>query len=377
MKQLTALLLSFAGTVGVSVGPATNSSRASEPKEPPSTTLVVQVESSSNSTPTPDKGGAAPDVKAMDVPVYNPLPLVKYPKPRATNAFWEKMAQCETASDWKNRGRWAGGLGIMTTGKIGTSSWGTWEAFGGEEFAPSPDKATKEEQIIVANRISVEGYRTTINRDSEWAKRKGVPVSLEWVKAPVGFGGWGCLDNIGGKPALVAHSPETVITQQFKWGQKGRLVMDLQAIIGVRQDGKYGAKTWAAHARYVALHNISRVVLPNHRIKLPKVPADKTKRCPEYEELAYSAGFPAKEVDNVSYIMWKESRCKPQVVNTKEGTYGLMQIDDMWRSRLRRLGVIDSLDDLKNPETNLLAAFVVWTIAIEARGYGWHPWNLY
>lgn len=377
MKQLTALLLSFAGTVGVSTGATANMSRSSQPKEPPSTTVVVQVEIPSNSTLAQDKGGAAPDVRAMDVPEYNPLPLVKYENPRATDAFWEKMAQCETASDWKNRGRWAGGLGIMTVGKIGTSSWGTWEAFGGEEFAPSPDKATKEEQIIVANRISVDGYRTVIRRDAAWAKRKGVPVELEWVKEPVGFGGWGCLDNIGGRPALVAHSPETVVSQKFKWGQRGRLVMDLQAIIGVRQDGKYGAKTWAAHARYVALHNISRIVLPNHRIKMPKVPAAETKRCLEYEKMAYDAGFPSKEVDNVSYVMWKESRCKPDVVNSAEGAYGLMQIDDTWKNRLRRAGVIDSMNDLKDPATNLTAAFIVWTLAIEARGYGWHPWNLY
>ena len=153
--------------------------------------------------------------------------------------------------------------------------------------------------------------------------------------------------------------------------------MDLQAIIGVRQDGKYGPKTWAAHARYVALHGISRVVLPNYRIKVPKAPASEAKRCPEYEKMAYDAGFPSKEIANVSYVMWRESRCQADVVNSAEGTYGLMQIDDSWRNRLRRAGVIDSLDDLKNPEANLTAAFIVWTLAIEARGYGWHPWDIY
>ena len=93
--------------------------------------------------------------------------------------------------------------------------------------------------------------------------------------------------------------------------------------------------------------------------------------------MAYDAGFPSKEVDNVSYVMWKESRCKPDVINSAEGAYGLMQIDDTWKNRLRRAGVIDSMNDLKDPATNLTAAFIVWTLAIEARGYGWHPWNLY
>lgn len=46
MKQLTALLLSFAGTVLVSGGSVSAQSLADRPKEPPSTTLVVQGDSS-------------------------------------------------------------------------------------------------------------------------------------------------------------------------------------------------------------------------------------------------------------------------------------------------------------------------------------------
>jgi hypothetical protein len=46
MKQLTALLLSFAGTVTVGSGPVHLSLSTDKPKEPPSTTLVVQGDSS-------------------------------------------------------------------------------------------------------------------------------------------------------------------------------------------------------------------------------------------------------------------------------------------------------------------------------------------
>ena len=112
--------------------------------------------------------------------------------PNAPIGFWEQLAQCETASDWNNTGQWAGGLGIYTKGNFPDSSMGTWERFGGEEFALSPDKATKEQQVIVANRISVEGWKTTVTRDADKAKRMGVPQVYEWNQKPVGFGGWGC-----------------------------------------------------------------------------------------------------------------------------------------------------------------------------------------
>ena len=46
---------------------------------------------------------------------------------RPHNKYWDKVAQCETASNWKDRGKFAGGLGIYLQ---------TWRGFGGQEFAP-------------------------------------------------------------------------------------------------------------------------------------------------------------------------------------------------------------------------------------------------
>lgn len=114
--------------------------------------------------------------------------------------YWDKVAVCESSLDgtnprWNDRGKWAGGLGIYTNGKFGDSDMGTWERWGGEEFAPSPDKATRLQQIVVANRIAVHGWSTTVYRDPARAKRQGVPRVYEYAKRRAGFFGWGCIAN--------------------------------------------------------------------------------------------------------------------------------------------------------------------------------------
>ena len=83
------------------------------------------------------------------------------PPPLPNEAIWEEMAVCETGGNWSHYGpTWSGGLGIYR---------GTWQEFGGSEFAPLPSQATREQQIIVAERI----------------------------RARHGFSAWGCADNIG------------------------------------------------------------------------------------------------------------------------------------------------------------------------------------
>lgn len=77
------------------------------------------------------------------------------------DAYWDRMAQCETAGDWSMVGsRYSGGLGFYN---------GTWDAFGGREFAARAGQATREQQIVVANRVAND----------------------------VGLSGWGCLDTVG------------------------------------------------------------------------------------------------------------------------------------------------------------------------------------
>jgi hypothetical protein len=86
------------------------------------------------------------------------------------DSYWDKVAQCETKGDWQDKGQFAGGLGIY---------YRTWVGWGGEEFAPKQWLATREEQIIVANRIALHG----------WLAPSG------FFQQPVGFLGWGCIRN--------------------------------------------------------------------------------------------------------------------------------------------------------------------------------------
>ena len=195
--------------------------------------------------------------------------LTKRNKAIATLEFWEELAVCETRSNWQDTGQYAGGLGIYTKGKFGDRDMGTWERWGGEEFAPSPDKATKAEQIIVANRVSVEGWKTTVTRDADKARRMGVPQVYVWDKEPVGFGGWGCYKSKStglyrmDKPRLYYYNkPHLVPLAQFYFNEKGPIVEDLQTYLRITVDGHYGAKTRSAHAKWLKSKRLSTEGVP-------------------------------------------------------------------------------------------------------------------
>jgi hypothetical protein len=59
---------------------------------------------------------------------------------------WDRLAQCESSRNWRiNTGNgFFGGLQFLQA---------TWEGFGGLAFAPRADLATREQQIIVAERV--------------------------------------------------------------------------------------------------------------------------------------------------------------------------------------------------------------------------------
>ena len=63
----------------------------------------------------------------------------------APDSDWDKLAQCESGGNWAiNTGNgYYGGLQF---------SYGTWLAYGGGEFAPTANLATREQQIAVAER---------------------------------------------------------------------------------------------------------------------------------------------------------------------------------------------------------------------------------
>lgn len=63
---------------------------------------------------------------------------------------WDQLAQCECGGNWGcNTGNgFGGGLQFMHQ-----SSYSTWLSFGGGEFAAHPWEASREEQIVVAEKV--------------------------------------------------------------------------------------------------------------------------------------------------------------------------------------------------------------------------------
>ncbi len=63
----------------------------------------------------------------------------------ASGSVWDQLAQCESGGNWAiNSGNgYYGGLQFSAS---------TWAAYGGTEYAPTADKATREQQIAVAQR---------------------------------------------------------------------------------------------------------------------------------------------------------------------------------------------------------------------------------
>ena len=68
------------------------------------------------------------------------------PAPAAPTGVWDDIAQCESGGNWAiNTGNgYYGGLQFLGS---------TWRNYGGGEFAERADLASREQQIVVAERI--------------------------------------------------------------------------------------------------------------------------------------------------------------------------------------------------------------------------------
>jgi LysM repeat protein len=64
----------------------------------------------------------------------------------AADSTWDRLAQCESSGNWAiNTGNgFSGGLQFTRS---------TWTAFGGGQFAPVAHQATREQQIVVAEKV--------------------------------------------------------------------------------------------------------------------------------------------------------------------------------------------------------------------------------
>lgn len=89
-----------------------------------------------NATTTTTTRRATPSV----APNYDP----------GDGSHWDHLAQCETGGNWStNTGNGYGG-GLQFAHQ---RSYSTWLSFGGGEFAPHPWEASREQQIVIAERV--------------------------------------------------------------------------------------------------------------------------------------------------------------------------------------------------------------------------------
>jgi hypothetical protein len=92
-----------------------------------------------------------PAAASMEATLY-PIPPPRQAAPVDPSAFvvddatWDRLAMCESSGNWAaNTGNgYYGGLQF---------SLATWQGYDGDEFAPYPHQATREEQIAVAERL--------------------------------------------------------------------------------------------------------------------------------------------------------------------------------------------------------------------------------
>ena len=100
--------------------------------------------------------------------------------------------------------------------------------------------------------------------------------------------------------------------------------------------------------------------------------------CEQFSALAVNLGWPADQRTVLESVMFRESRCIPNMVNSKDpnnGSRGLMQINGFWTPWLTERGIITQVDDLLQAQTNLLAALAIYKYGVETHGYGWGPWS--
>jgi hypothetical protein len=82
------------------------------------------------------------------------VPVAQVAVARTTGStVWDRLAQCESSGNWAidSGNGYYGGLQF---------SYATWHGYGGGAFADYPNQATREQQIVVAERLrAVRGYQ--------------------------------------------------------------------------------------------------------------------------------------------------------------------------------------------------------------------------
>lgn len=229
--------------------------------------------------------------------------------------FWEAVSWCETNHKWNDGGYYAGGLGIAQS---------AWRGYGGWEFATSPKKATKEEQIIVANRIAFLGFQTRNTFGSLDDKQNNKPFFRPAI-------GWRSSSNWG----------KNCVNWKTRKPRRDRFTEDGMA------EWKKSRATTPAVSETGLSGKVSSQSLKSE-----------TKSCPQWEKKLKAHGL--VPVKKFSYIMWRESRCQEKIVSKKNsnGTrdYGLLQINSSWRTVTRNVCNSPDINILLTSKCNLKVA---------------------
>lgn len=147
--------------------------------------------------------------------------LRRYARPVAPDSYWDAIARCQTGARWQRAGAFAGGLGLDAA---------TWRRYGGTAYGPTADRATRRQQIDVANRLASLGHSAPNGQRHP----------------AVGFGRWQCVRHVP-EPLWRVFEPEALLAHGFLPGQQGRAVRELQRLLGVPADGFYNDRTARAH----------------------------------------------------------------------------------------------------------------------------------
>jgi hypothetical protein len=108
-------------------------------------------------------------------------------------------------------------------------------------------------------------------------------------------------------------------------------------------------------------------------------------QCPMWWSLALSVGFTDEQMPTLDRIMYRESRCDPTQLNATDpngGSISLTQINRFWclpsryypSGYLQSVGVLDTCDDLYEPEINLRAALALVEYSESVGLSSWHQW---
>ena len=139
---------------------------------------------------------------------------------------------------------------------------------------------------------------------------------------------------------------------------------------------------WAIAAGVILFAAIVQVSDATHARRVDPIPgtrAPASSRCPQWWRAARSAGWSEHNLPQLDRIIWRESRCRPDIENLKDpwgGSVGLTQVNRGWVRWLKKAGVIKHSSDLFDGSKNLEAALAIYNYACARHGECWIAWGI-